>query len=468
MKLFEVVEKLQDTYNSIDLRVVAFKQDNVWKAAMLVLRFRRENVDELKKTHDELLDKIGRIEDEDFCVKLYSLPIDKWNSIKENFSQKFVCLEPNFAVNFDKDVHINRDVFSPSNYYWDYVSTEWNCYYANGRCLHDANVTAKIHNNDKKAQLLKFKDMFSYLSVAFAIEENQLQNDDGLLLVQAPAFFKILETTFDDGSINLKGRGYSNKDVEIVIDFYQTRSGSDPNIWKDRVSIPHTIKGNSQIVDFSINHSVPKLDVNDGFQLSVHRKEGLLLEQDSINSVGNHWPTKSRITNPIYPIFKEFVQIDELKKMLLQSESKSGKKNSDNFEKAVSWLISILGLNAIWLGKDYESTGSNEERIVIDLIGHNNSNHIFLINATTGIPTTSDFARERRYRENLQNKINNPNLIVSSILFSNGSVTNLIDAANLEGVLLIGRDEIEFLLGLIEKGNNDIAREYITRENIEF
>ena len=48
MKFFEAVENLLDTYNSIDIRVVAFLHDNVWKAASLIVRFRIESEAELK------------------------------------------------------------------------------------------------------------------------------------------------------------------------------------------------------------------------------------------------------------------------------------------------------------------------------------------------------------------------------------------------------------------------------------
>ncbi|WKT57178.1 hypothetical protein QVH35_06975 [Candidatus Nitrosotenuis chungbukensis] len=47
-------------------------------------------------------------------------------------------------------------------------------------------------------------------------------------------------------------------------------------------------------------------------------------------------------------------------------------------------------------------------------------------------------------------------------------VSNLTESANLEGVILIGKTEIENLLDLIEGGNNDLAREYIARERIIF
>lgn len=468
MRFSEAVDNLLDTYNSIDARVVAFIDDSVWKAAFLILRFRSEEENDLKKEHQELLDKIGKIEEKDFCVKLDAFSISSWNSLKEQWGKNAICFESDFAINFDRTNDLNVLVSHPSNYYYNHVDTKWNSYFSETRSLKDVSVPSKIKQYDKIAQSLKFKNIESYISVALSLEEQKLQTEEGFCLILAPVFFTISDPVFDNDSVTIEGKGYADKKISIVIDFFKKRNGSNPYIWKDRIDIPLFVKGSLKISNFSINHPIPNLSLDDGFKVSIYRENGLLLQEGYTQDVGNHWNTKSSLTNPIYPIFKEFVVLDNLKKMLLQSTSTSGKNHSDNFEKAVSWLMSILGLNSIWLGKDFESSGSNEERVVIDILGHNNSNHIFLVNVTTGIPNLSDFARERRFRENIHNKTNNPDLTYTSILFSNGKVTNLIEAAKLESVILLGRDEIEYLLGLIEKGNNDIAREYLTREKITF
>lgn len=468
MKFFEAVEHLLDTYNSIDIRVVAFLHDNVWKAAYLIVRFRLENELELKKEHDELLKKIGTINENDFCVRLFSFPIDQWNQIKEQWEKKFICFEDKFAVNFEINSDLNAEVVSPNNNYYDHVFHGWNSYNLDEHSLKDIDVSSKIRSKNKIAQLLHFKNIESYLSVALSIEEQKIQSLEGFTLVLVPVLFKLDEPILDNNLIDLSGKGVIDKKITIIIDFFKNRNGSNPYIWKDRVKVNYTIKGQSGISSFQTNESIPDLSLDDAFKVSVYGKNGLLLQDGYYLTVRNRWNTKSVLTNPIYPIFKQFVTLEEFKTMLFNSTSKNGKTNSDNFEKGISWLCSILGLNSIWLGKDFESSGSNEERIVLDLLGHNNSNHILLLNVTTGIPIPSDFAREKRYRENLQNKINNPNLIMTSIMFSNGSVTNLIEAAKLEGLILIGKDELEYLLQLIEKGDNDIAREYLAREKIVF
>ncbi len=468
MKFFEAVENLLDTYNSIDVRVVAFLHDNVWKSACLIVRFRVETEEELKKEQYDLLAKIGVIDEKDFCVKLFAFPISDWSHLKEQWQKNFLCLESNFAVNFEITNDLNAEISTPFLYYYDHTFIGWDSYNTEVRSLKDTDVNQKIKNHNKNAQLLYSKNIMSYLSMALAVEEQKFENHDGFTLILAPIFFKIDKTTLDKDIIHLEGKGFVNQNITIIIDFFKNRNGSYPFVFKDRKKIQYVIQGDSKIDFFRITDSIPSLLLDDGFKVSAYGKNGILLHESFTHTVRDNWDTKSILTNPIYPIFKQFVNFEELKNMLFLSTPKTGKNNSDNFEKGVSWLVSMLGLNAIWLGKDFESTGSNEERIVIDVLGHNDSNHVFLVNVTSGIPDLSAFARERRYRENLQNKINNPDLIVSSILFSNGSTTNLIEAAKLEGVILIGKNEIEYILNLIEKGDNDIAREYLAREKITF
>jgi hypothetical protein len=468
MNFFETVENLLNTYNSIDVRVVAFLHDNVWKAAYLIVRFRIETEIELKKEQHDLLTKIGVIDEKDFCVKLFAFPIDKWAQIKDQWQKNFLCLESTFAVNFDITNDLNVEIINPSNYYYDHTFIGWNSYNTDVRSIKDIDVNQKVKNYNKNAQLQYSKNIMSYLSMALAVEDQKFENNTGFTLMLAPIFFKLNKTTLDKNIIHLEGEGFVNQNITIIIDFFKNRNGSYPFVFKDRKQIQYVITGDSKINSFKIMDSIPSLSLDDGFKVSVYGKNGILLHESFTSTVGNNWNTKSILTNPIYPIFKQFVNFEELKSMLFLSTSRTGKNHSDYFEKGVSWLLSMLGLNAVWLGKDFESTGSNEERIVIDLLGHNDSNHIFLVNVTSGIPTSSDFARERRYRENLQNKINNPDLILSSILFSNGPTTNLIETAKLEGLMLVGKNEIESLLNLIEKGDNDIAREYLTREKITF
>ena len=54
MNFGEIISGLIDVYKSIDVRIVAFFHDGIWNTPFLIIRFRRESVDEIKKEHADL------------------------------------------------------------------------------------------------------------------------------------------------------------------------------------------------------------------------------------------------------------------------------------------------------------------------------------------------------------------------------------------------------------------------------
>lgn len=461
MRFIQAADALIDIYNSIDVRVAAYFHDDVWKAACLILRFRQESVRDIELEHIEFLKKTGTIDNNNFRVRLYAFPISDWDLICKNWSKNFISLEKEFAVNFSQYDDLNMESRAPLLNYHDHMYHDWYSYSTQTWTSSDSGLLSKLHNYDDDARKIQFHDILEYLSVILQIERNSLENDQGLKMIIAPIFFDLEDVIFEERKVNLHCKGFPIGILNVVIDFYDVRQGSYPYTWKDRIKIKYDSGKIEDTNDFVISGRIPEININEGFKISVHRENGILIHEKSVSSIGSYWPSKSIITNPIYPIFKKFVTLEDIQKMVFQGQNKKGKQSSRNFEQGVSWILSLLGLNAVWLGDEFQFSGTGSDKVSIDILGKSNTNTILLVNATMGVPDISAFVREKRYREKILQSIMSSEVKVTSILFSNASVRSLQEKSRENDVNLIGKEELEIIIDLLEKGDVQLAKEFI-------
>ena len=467
MQFLEAVESLKDIYHSLDVRVVTFLHDGMWKLGYCAIRFRYETIEELQKQHDDLLQKIGRIDTNDIKVRLYAFSPEKWNSIKQYWHDNYIQLEDNFTVHFEASDELYREVSAPTNQYNDLINFDWDSYSVDSKTS-SGNIYEKIRQHNQESVKNKFKNIFEYISVALGVLDQNFHSSSDYKLIDAPIFFKINydDVFFEEDKITILCKSYPIGRINVVVDIYNNRGGSHPYSWKDRITIPHSLSGHPKNPEeFTIEGEIKELTLNDGFEISVYRENGLLIYHRSTSNVQNYWPSKSTITNPIFPVFQEFVSDVELRKMIFESKNKKSKFDSDYFEKGVTWLLSLMGVNVIWLGKDYESTGTGTEQISLDILGNYKTNTILLINATTGVPPDSIFVREKRFKENILKKLTTSEIKVKSVLFCNASVNTLKDKSEQNDVILIGKEELENIIDHIMKGDTDKARQFFFLED---
>lgn len=462
MQFLEAAELLKDIYNSLDVRIVTFLHDGTWEMGYCTIRFRYETVEELQKQHDEFLQKIGKIDTNHIKVRLYAFPPEKWNSIKQYWHDNCIHLEDNLTVNFKPNDDLYREVTTPMNQYNDLINSDWDSYSVESKTS-SVDIYTKIRLQNQEAIKNKFKTIFEYISVALGVVDQNFQSSTDYKLIDAPIFFKINydDVFFEEDKITIRCKSYPIGRIDVVVDIYNNRGGSNPYSWKDRITIPHRLSGHPKNPEeFTIEGEIKGLTLNDGFEINVYRENGLLIYHRLTSDIKNYWPSKSTVTNPIFSIFQEFVSDKELRKMIFESKNKKNKFDSDYFEKGITWLLSLMGVSVIWLGKDYESIGTGTEQISLDILGNYKTNTILLINATTGIPPDSAFVREKRFKENILKKLTSSEIRVKSILFCNASVNTLKDKSGQNDVILIGKEELENIMEHIKKGDIDKARQF--------
>lgn len=463
MRLVEAIEGLMDTYNSIDVRTASYLQDNSWHAGHLVVRFRRISVKELENEYAKLIKKYGLIEESNFRVDLTSFSTDHWEKIKENWNKNFICLKPSLAINFPSDNEFNREIQTPNNHNdIDFVNQKWASYHTYSNVGH-AEVGRKFLDYNSQAIAHRSRNIFEYLSMILQIPNNYAQQPRHNFII-APVFFKINSVSFDNQEIHIEGSGYPAQKFDIVVDHYKW-DGYRTETPIDKITIPASIEGNPlELRTFEISTKLDNISGTNLFRVDIYRENGVLLDTER-GMIGSSWPTMAETTNPFSTIFEKFVPFEEFEKMFLKFQARDSNNFSEVFERAVSWLLNLIGIRAIWLGKNFERSGTGHDKIMMDAIGGYDNNDILLVNVTIGLPKQQDFDQERLYRENLEEKIANKDIKLHSILVSGKSVKGLDDIAKSNDVKLIGLDELKQILDYLKKGKINDARNYFLRES---
>lgn len=91
--------------------------------------------------------------------------------------------------------------------------------------------------------------------------------------------------------------------------------------------------------------------------MATHK--GLLLQRYGGRRASNKSKKDSITLKPALRILQDFVPLSELKEMVLNIKAKDTKNERLIFERAVSWLVSILGCNAIWLNRPFDKSVKN-------------------------------------------------------------------------------------------------------------
>lgn len=455
------IDELKDPFHSIDVRVFSFKQDNVWKNIFTIIRFRSETENELKTIHEELIKKRGVLETEKFRMGLFHFSLTNWDKICKDASNKFICLNENYAVNFFESVNLRHTSIEPNPEPGNYIDKEWKFL----RSYHETSSSSRPSYQDElRDEVLKngFSNVDDYLSAVFQFDKYDFQHNPWIY-VFVPVFFKTEKILFEHDKVNVEYTAYEQKDIQITFNFYNSVNRRVNEEFVEQKIQKLTLKDESKIINDKTIIGLQTDKISNSFELLVIKNKKILIERKE-GRIGDYWKGRSEYTNPLYFVFEKFVNYDELEKMLFEFKSKDLGDDSKVFERGVSWLLSLLGFSNVLLN-NYEKIGEGSHKISTDILCSLNDNRLFLVNATTGLPKQSDFDREKEYRENLAKLLTNKKLQVFSVYFTGKEATESENSARTNNVTLIGKSKLKILLEHLKKGDLEKARKIILNED---
>ena len=446
----EVIDELIETYRSIDIRIFCFKKDNAWHNIFTIIRFRRETMDELKKIYHKLAEKCqGIIKTEEFRVGTFQYEIEKWGKIKSDLSNKFLCLQDDFAINYTNPVDYNYQAYNAYNHSdKEFVFKNWKAFNA----YHEFNDSPHPAYNDKlldKAIENHFSHFDDYLGAIFEYDKYDFQRHTWINTI-SPVYIQVKDIKFEHDKVTTTVIGHHQNNLELVFNFYGEKFRPKAEFVEKKIG-NIVLDKKEELIQKDIVLDIDTKSLTNEFELLIIKNKKILLEEER-DKISNHWEGIGEYTNPFYFMFEKFVKFKNLESMLFELKAEGMKNPKKIFERGISLLLSILHIPNTMLD-EFEKSGIGADIVSIDIIGMLRKNHIILANVTTGLPKQSDFDRERDYRVTIKKQLKNEKIEVTSIYFTAREPTESENSANLNNVNLIGKSRIKMILDHIKEGD---------------
>ena len=127
MNLDEAITLLEDTFSTIDIRTIAYLENNSWHSAIFVIRFRKESVDIVQQHQEQILKTHGKIKTKEFQVFFSALPISKWKEVQSDWKQNFVKFSDQISVNINSSIGFEHAFSEPTSHRgYCSIDEEWN------------------------------------------------------------------------------------------------------------------------------------------------------------------------------------------------------------------------------------------------------------------------------------------------------------------------------------------------------
>lgn len=270
MKLLYTIDALKETYCSIDIRLFSVFKDNEWQNVFTIIRFRHETTDELKKIHDVEIEKCGGlIQTEKFRVSVHQIPIEKWDKIKTDFSQKFLCLSEEYSVNYEKPITLNHTLTEPHKSEKEYVFKEWNVFFVQ----QETQLQKPSYEDELLDHALKkgFSYFHPYLSAIFQMDKYDFQSHTWVYLF-APVFFKIDDVVFEHDKMDMTYSSYFQKNLELVTHFTQQNEYGMRSEFIDKIETKFELEKKSGLIHNTITIPVDVPNFGNTFKIIVKKK----------------------------------------------------------------------------------------------------------------------------------------------------------------------------------------------------
>jgi len=457
MLFSEAIEKLADTYNSIDFRIAAIKHDAIWKSCYTIIRFSKQTVDELKDHYTKLHDDIGFVSTIEYKQIFHAFPISELQNIISYWTNKRIIIPNNEEIHLLNLNEFNQQANNPTSPYDDQLLDEWNCFVMSNNAKFSG-LETKLRNFNDIARKQTFEDFREHLCNLFEVNRGYIGNE-GTNTIIAPIFLKMKNVSFENNSIVINCKG-DNRDIAFNVAIRNGKKYSDqPGTLKKKFII--FSKGNMQnyFSDYLVSEKLPiELSHDDHYKVTSMYNDMLIESKTGIVRYAIE-----KFPNSLLDVFNQFITPEKFREIIFQYKQEAGKeKIQDAFERAISWLLSLMNLKPIWLGKDYETIGDEPNRISVDVLADINKT-IILSSVKSSIPKEHEFTKMKEYRENLKTLIGNSDIELKSVVFCRHSLVGLEQVAHRTSVQLIGKEELEEIISNIEKGDIEKAKATLTR-----
>lgn len=461
----DVLCAVGDTYQAIDIRSVAIREDDLWVNVMGVIRFTYEAVEVARARVMRRMQEFGLVNTESLRIEAAVRPFEEWQDL---------CLEMRLGGVLrvgDNKFRLRQrpDVSTQSGYLqWsDFPGIRplddrlWPAIDINFDVGGISPLADGRHNFGKMVNLIGYADVFEAVNALCELNVSQQSNGHDLS-VSIPVFAAIWAVRIDslDRRVNVEVQRHRRfRDLKAVISLRgESRVVGAP--FRERVEISQFLteteeegcivlaRGSAQLKDLRPDDWLQVRLVDPGLG-EIQRKE---------NSVRMLIPTPER--NILLEALRLFCPDTELDDLLVRAyDAKPPRLNeSAGFELHVAWLLGLFGYSTVVLGH-YEhivAPHTKVRRATVDILAASQRRRSLLaVACTLNAPKAEDFSTLRYARDILEREVfAETGVRVVPVLFTSATGCPLYDRpeGTLDAVAIMDADGVRKALNLLRTG----------------
>mgnify|MGYP001560902791 CR=1 FL=1 len=466
----EFVEAFKQFYQTIDVRVALLKHENQWRIVCMALRIHIASVSIIEREFKKLKTCFGKMVSPRFRIIQRCYSFSELDNLTDAFSKGYLIFEKVGKIRFDEKRNIlglrgHIPWFSGSGNKAD--SMNWPVLQANLQ-LSAWDGLHQLLQGD--SEILRDVEVAGYYDPYSVVK--QLLDVDFASSTSGSYLWLECDVPARIDSIKASRSNVDNITLTIYITAHKALSNLSCNIRKKRTAsngqplqqkvLPLKLgKTKSGLQEWTGQLEL-NTDVDDQFDIElVYRNIGRLHSQ----GIRPLELLRVEERNPLFMALQRFCPLEQIRDLLEHPEVIEASKNNVGqvslknkgrlYEVSVQWLLSSLGLRAIWLhGYEKMKTENYDYGSVDCLAYHELRNILLLVNCTTAPPDQHEINRLMELQHRLSDDtFKNTAVRLYSVLFtaSNrpGVKQGVFTNANMR---IFYREDIPKMLALVEKG----------------
>jgi len=456
LKLQDVLSKLQNTYKSIDLYVASAKHEEKWLNLLTLVRFSNEEDTSINKKiagNAKLTQlakgKLVRINRNAFSLDyLEELVSDLSKGLLKVGGETVHVIPVDIMHNFDLSLQRSNS-----------QQIDWGLFSSTRSKTSVTPYNLASFYDNLKSELIPLGSADIYIAIRnhFNLKyDSSTSNYD--LAIEAPIYARIKNAELLGKKLLVKVTYHKNmSDLILHYDqrnyFQQNKKMPDTKVYNSPKRI---IPQYEEFVDWEVE--LDELNIAQQSYENITCDVGLYIPQ--INDEVSRWDihitqmiAEKRLleTNPLAKIFERFCSIEEFTKLFTHpiNVSKSGIKLdiSDNFERAVYWLFTLNGFQAIWLGDHEIIDGQRHGSGSTDLLCYSPTEKaLAVVSCKIKVPEPDDIDKIKNLAEKVNGDVKELGIKTVPIIVSSEPCGTIRETGTKNGVDIIDVNDIKKII----------------------
>jgi hypothetical protein len=450
--LGEAIPQIEELFESFGIKSIIIKKGNEWMNVAIVIQLTRRKVDDLSNEYRFLEEKLGKIDEENFKIILQAKPVQDFNKVIKEIQTGYLKIgeiSTKLSITNPEAIANQRIGYvgglSPLGEYSEYT------YYGVALGTESGLFNKTLPDLQVFASSMGFRDQDELVGSWLGLYSFFQLNTFYILI---PIYAAVGEIQYQGGN-EIKVTLKVDKKLIDNSNVWLTRSPQgDRAPIAERKMFELASSGNTLQDGFiyvTIRYNFSSIAVNDRIMVSLsNSKLDLLAKKEGwIQQFPN---------DASDPFLKVFSLFDAGQKM---EEHLANPKKAEDLVAAFSWLLELINITALQLGRDEYVREEKAEKGSADIIGcfrESNSSVIFAIDCTIGVPDPNKIDKIKNTAEYLSRKIGFPvkAVIVTS---ENSSITK--EQGQKHAVTIIDSTDLNKMIGFYKKGHPHPARQIL-------